>query len=195
VVLALFVSSPQAQGLVALGVMVLSLFFDVKLYPYETTFLNRLNAAGMAVAVTTLYCGQLLFETDDYNASVFLTVLVLVVNICFWAIWIFFYMWKSLTIFTRKNPDSFTSRLLARTMVRLVKCFKGKPLQLPSTLAKDVTITVSTTIAQDGSSISIQSRKATIMASEKKDTDVINSPVSFQIQRSHVSRRTVSAVL
>mmetsp|Transcript_35981 Transcript_35981/g.59936 ORF Transcript_35981/g.59936 Transcript_35981/m.59936 type:complete len:165 (-) Transcript_35981:230-724(-) len=164
----------------------------------------------MAVAVTTLYCGQLLFETDDYNASVFLTVLVLVVNICFWAIWIFFNMWKSLTSFALKNPDSFISRLLTRMTVRLLKCLDDKSLPAAlaedatclndqssssAALAKDVTITVSTTIAQDGPSMSMQSRKETIMTAEKRDTAVLNSPVSFQNQPSKLSRRTLSAIL
>mmetsp|Transcript_12734 Transcript_12734/g.20815 ORF Transcript_12734/g.20815 Transcript_12734/m.20815 type:complete len:969 (-) Transcript_12734:429-3335(-) len=193
VAISLFVANPSVQGLVAMGIVFLSLSFDVKLFPFETRFINRLNAAGMATSVITLYCGQLFFFTDDNRVSVFLTVVVLAVNICFWSVWIFFFMRKFLTSFARNHPDFLISRYLRRMMVPIIERYNDKSFS--AVMEKEAATIVSTTFNPDGSSMSTQSRRGYIRASEREGTSAISSPVSFQNQHSNVSRRTRSADL
>mmetsp|Transcript_35954 Transcript_35954/g.59895 ORF Transcript_35954/g.59895 Transcript_35954/m.59895 type:complete len:601 (+) Transcript_35954:198-2000(+) len=192
VVLALFVAAPPVQGLVSLGIVFIALAFDVKIFPYDTQFINRLNAAGMATCVITLYCGQLFFVTDDSNVSIFLTVVVLAVNISFWTVWIFFFLRKSLTSFTRNNPNSHISRTLRRITLPILERYNH--LSFSAVMEKEEALNVATTTFNpDGSSISIQTRRELTMASDKEDTSAVNSPASFQKQQSQVSRRARSA--
>eukprot|EP00276_Gloeochaete_wittrockiana_P001919 CAMPEP_0184674066 /NCGR_PEP_ID=MMETSP0308-20130426/87030_1 /TAXON_ID=38269 /ORGANISM="Gloeochaete witrockiana, Strain SAG 46.84" /LENGTH=438 /DNA_ID=CAMNT_0027121629 /DNA_START=920 /DNA_END=2236 /DNA_ORIENTATION=- len=121
VVLAVFVGSPVRQGLCAMGIMFVSLAVDVKVCPWESTFLNRLNAAGLMAVVITLYCGQFFYVTDDPSATITLTVIVVSVNALFWLTWIMAFLRKSLTDFVLNNPHLKICRSLQSMKVPIIE--------------------------------------------------------------------------
>jgi len=107
--IAYFTHSPQIQGLLATGILIIALFFDLTLDPWDTPSQKRLNVAFLAIAICTLYCGQYFFATDDHVVSVFLTVVVVGSNIIFWFIWIvlyFFYARKNIFRHFRRTRSS-----------------------------------------------------------------------------------------
>eukprot|EP00276_Gloeochaete_wittrockiana_P000087 CAMPEP_0184673698 /NCGR_PEP_ID=MMETSP0308-20130426/86823_1 /TAXON_ID=38269 /ORGANISM="Gloeochaete witrockiana, Strain SAG 46.84" /LENGTH=369 /DNA_ID=CAMNT_0027121213 /DNA_START=214 /DNA_END=1323 /DNA_ORIENTATION=- len=175
VVLAVFVASPHTQGLCAMGIMFVSLVVDVKLMPWDSKFLNRLNAAGLIAVVITLYCGQFFFLTSELSVTIILTAIVLAVNILFWLIWVVAFLRKSLTDFVVNNPHLAICRSLQNLKVPIIerRSFTTGVLVSPK---KGSALSLNTT-SSSGSSPFVSQRQEQVLVTEIPFDDIRRIPL------------------
>ena len=85
----------HSKAIILLVTLIFFLYLNVRRKPYVTDFLTNFDTLSLVVSFITASIGVLLFSKDLHPANPFFMIIIIIINVGFLVLWVYFFFVKS----------------------------------------------------------------------------------------------------